>query len=407
MDIKTKMNHKFRDLQGGLFLNVSKADVGEGASVFQKAGGDVMAWADMFYPDPSIPESVKKATMEAVSGGFPSHYTLPVGMYELRQAIAEHVSERIGRPIDPSRNVIVNPGSDNGLLFSMMPFICEGDEILIPDPSYPSNYLNCKLLDGVPVPVPTYPEDNYRIRIEEMEKRVTPKTKMVLLTHPNNPTTVVYRKDNLQELADFIVKNDLILVCDQAFEDHIYDGIEFVAPCTLPGMWERTLTVCSISKGIGLSGLRIGYIYTNDRIMDVLYGGAVNVLGAASTASSIGAIAAIKDKELLKSNYERLERRRRLAYEVLSTTPGVKMKMSESGILSWLDISALGTCAEVSEYLMEHARIMVNQGTPYGSQGEGHIRIVTACFAKDEDAVERFERIKAALTQMAREKGVI
>ena len=86
MDIKSKMNNRFSGLQGGLFLNVSKADVGEGASVFQKAGGDVMAWADMFYPDPSIPESVKQATLEAVSGGFPSHYTLPVGMYELRQA---------------------------------------------------------------------------------------------------------------------------------------------------------------------------------------------------------------------------------------------------------------------------------------------------------------------------------
>ena len=407
MDIKSKMNNRFSGLQGGLFLNVSKADVGEGASVFQKAGGDVMAWADMFYPDPSIPESVKKATMEAVSGGFPSHYTLPVGMYELRQALAEHISERIGRPIDPSRNVIVNPGSDCGLLFSMMPFICEGDEILIPDPSYPSNYLNCKLLSGVPVSVPTYPEDNYRIRIEEMEKRVTDKTKMVLLTHPNNPTTVVYRKENLMELAEFIVKHDLILVCDQAFEDHIFDGIEFVSPCTLPGMWERTVTVCSLSKGYGLSGYRMGYTYADDHIMDVLYGAAVNIQGAPCTVSTFGAIAALKDKTILPEYYTRLERRRRLAYEVLSTTPGVKMKMSESGILSWLDISALGTSQEVADYLLEHAKIMVNQGTPYGKQGEGHIRIVTACFAKDEDAVLRYERIKAALTQLAKEKGII
>ena len=92
MDIKSKMNNRFSGLQGGLFLNVSKADVGEGASVFQKAGGDVMAWADMFYPDPSIPESVKKATIEAIAGGFPSHYTLPVGMYELRQALAAHIT---------------------------------------------------------------------------------------------------------------------------------------------------------------------------------------------------------------------------------------------------------------------------------------------------------------------------
>ena len=202
------------------------------------------------------------------------------------------------------------------------------------------------------------------------------------------------------------IDNDLVLVCDQAFEDHIYDGIEFVAPCTLPGMWERTLTVCSISKGIGLSGFRIGYIYACDKIMDVLYGGAVNVLGAACTLSSLGAIAAIKDKEHMRSNYERLERRRRLAYDILSTAPGVEMKMSESGILSWLNISRLGTSAEVADYIMEHAKIMVNQGTPYGAQGEGWLRIVTACFASDEDAAVRFERIKAALTRLAKEKGI-
>lgn len=148
------------------------------------------------------------------------------------------------------------------------------------------------------------------MRIEEFEKRLTPRTKMVLLTHPNNPTTTVYRRESIEALCRFIIDNDLVLVCDQAFEDHIYDGIEFVAPCTLPGMWERTLTVCSISKGIGLSGFRIGYIYACDKIMDVLYGGAVNVLGAACTLSSLGAIAAIKDKEHMRSNYERLERRR-------------------------------------------------------------------------------------------------
>ena len=214
------------------------------------------------------------------------------------------------------------------------------------------------------------------------------------------------RCERSEALCRFIIDNDLVLVCDQAFEDHIYDGIEFVAPCTLPGMWERTLTVCSISKGIGLSGFRIGYIYACDKIMDVLYGGAVNVLGAACTLSSLGAIAAIKDKEHMRSNYERLERRRRLAYDILSTAPGVEMKMSESGILSWLNISRLGTSAEVADYIMEHAKIMVNQGTPYGAQGEGWLRIVTACFASDEDAAVRFERIKAALTRLAKEKGI-
>ena len=365
-----------------------------------------MAWADPFYPDPSVPESAKKAMMEALESGTVSHYVMPIGDLALRKALAEKISRRTGLPIDPSRNVIVSPGSDSGLLFSMMPFIEEGDEIMIPDPSYPSNFLNAKLLGAKAVPVPLYEEDGYQPRMEEFEKRLTPKTKMVLISHPNNPTTTVFRKEKLEELAAFIVKNDLILVSDQAFEDHIYDGIEFAAPCTLPGMWERTLTVCSISKGLGLSGFRIGYIYADDHIMDVLYGAAVNVLGASNTLASIGAVAAVRDEAFLKSNYERLLRRRDLAYEILSEIPGVTMKPSESGILSWLNVSALGTSAEVADYIRDHANIMVNQGTPYGAQGEGHIRIVTACFADDEEAAGRFRDIKRALTELAKEKGI-
>ena len=406
MNIRDKMNARFKPLQGGLFLNVTKADVGEGAGNFQKAGGDIMAWADPFFPDPAVPESVKAAMHEAIDSGFPAHYTMPIGMLELRQALAENISAATGLQIDPSRNVIVTPGSDSGLLYAMMPFLEEGDEVMVPDPSYPSNFLDPKLLGAVTVPVPLYEEDNYQPRVEEFRKRLTPKTKMVLISHPNNPTTTVFRRESMEALCRFIVENDLILVSDQAFQDHIYDGIEFVHPATLPGMWERTLTVCSISKGIGLSGFRIGYIYANDVIMDTLYGGAVNVLGAPCTLSSIGAIAALRDQEHLQSNYVRLERRRRLAYEAFHDIPGVKMKQSESGILSWLNISALGTDEEVAERLQKDAMILVNQGMPYGQQGKGHIRIVTACFASDEDAMERFMRIRQVLLTMAKEKGL-
>jgi aspartate/methionine/tyrosine aminotransferase len=406
MDIKAKMNGGFRDLQGGLFLEVTKADVGEGAGNFMRAGGDIMCWADPFFPDPAIPESVKKVLHEAVDRGFAAHYSMPIGDYELRKTLAEDITLTTGLTIDPSRNVIITPGSDSGLLFSMMPFINVGDEVMTLDPSYPSNFLNGKLLGGVTIPVPLYEEDNYQIRIEEFEKRLTSKTKLVLISHPNNPTTTVFRRESVEALCDFIVKHDLVLISDQAFQDHIFDDIEFVHPAVLPGMWERTLTVCSISKGIGLSGFRIGYIYGDDHIMDVLYGAAVNVVGAASTLSTIGAVAAIRDKTHLKQNFVRLERRRRLAFEILGSIPGVYMRMSESGILSWLNISALGTAEEVAARIMRDARILVNQGGPYGLQGEGHIRIVTACFSDDEAATERFHRIRDVLESIGKERGL-
>ena len=406
MQIKDKMNARFKNLQGGLFVQVAKADVGEGAGDFQKAGGDIMAWADPFFPDPSIPESVKAAMAAALADGFPSHYTMPIGMLELRQALAETIHASTGLPINPSRNVIVTPGSDSGLLYAMMPFLNEGDEVMVPDPSYPSNFLNPKLLGAVTVPVPLREENNYQIDIGEFEARLTDRTKMVLISHPNNPTTTVFRRESMEALCRFIVEHDLILISDQAFQDHIYDGIEFVHPATLPGMWERTVTVCSISKGLGLSGFRIGYLYADDHLMDVYYGGAVNVLGASCTLSSIGAVAALRDKAYLQEVYERLERRRRQAYETFRDIPGVTMKCSESGILSWLNISALGTDQEVADRIRDEAKILVNQGSPYGEMGRGHIRIVTACFARDEDAQARFDRIRAVLMSMAREKGL-
>lgn len=406
MNIRDKVNQKFKDLEGGLFSDVTKADVGEGAGKLIEEGYDIMAWADPFFPDPSIPESVKKVMLEAIEGGFPSHYSMPIGYLELRQGLAKKISKQTGLDIDPSRNVIVTPGSDSGLLYSMMPFVGEGDEVMVIDPSYPSNFLNPKLLGGVTIPVPIFEEDNYQIRIEEFENRLTNNTKVVLITHPNNPTTTVFRRESIEALSKFVIDNDLILISDQAFEDHIFDDIEFVHPCTLPGMWERTVTVCSISKGIGLSGFRIGYIYATDKIMDTYYGAAVNVLGAPATITSIGAIQALKDEEHLKNVYTKLENRRRMAHEVFNSIPGVSMSKPESGILSWVNISKLGTAEEVAAYILANAKILVNEGVPYGAQGEGHLRIVTGCFMDDDDALNAFNRIKDALIKLGIEKGI-
>jgi len=406
MDIGNKFNRKFKDLEGGLFSEVAKADVGEGAAKLLDQGVDVMAWADPFFPDASISGSVKKVMIEAIKDGFPSHYSMPIGMPALRTEIAKKITRCTGLTIDPSRNVIVTPGSDSGLLYTMMPFIEEGDEVLVPDPSYPSNFLNPKLLGGVTIPVPLYPEDNYQLRREELDKHLSSKTKMLVLCHPNNPTTTVFREENLKMIAEFTIEHDLILISDQAFEDHIYDNIRFISPATLPGMWERTLTVCSISKGIGLSGFRIGYICANDQIMDVLYGGAVYVLGAAATITSVGAIAALQDTKNLETIFKKMEKRRRTAYRILNEVPGVSMTVPESGILAWLDISGLGTSEEVVAYILEHAKILVNGGIHYGEQGKGFIRIVIGCFKDDETAENAFKRIKKALTQLSGEKGI-
>ena len=166
-DIKSKMRKTFAKLDGGLLSTAQKADVGDVAARMEAAGVAMMSWADPFMPDPAIPQSVMDAAIEALKTGFPAHYTMPIGSPDLKKLIADRIERKYGFRLDPSRNIIINPGSDNGLLFAMMPWINPGAEVMVHDPSYASNFLNPELLGGVTVKVPTFPEDGYHIRIEK------------------------------------------------------------------------------------------------------------------------------------------------------------------------------------------------------------------------------------------------
>jgi aspartate/methionine/tyrosine aminotransferase len=404
VNIKSKMAAGYRNLQGGLFSTVSKADVGTSLLKYIESGANLLCWADPFYPDHVVPDFVESAVINEVKCGMAAHYTMPVGNTELKKEIARKLALKNGLNVNWERNIIITPGSDSGLLFSMMPFICPGDEVMVPDPSYPNNSLNPKLLGGVTIPVPLHEDDNYQIDIKEFQKRLTPRTKMVVITNPNNPTATVFRRESLEKLAEFIIDNDLILVVDQAFEDLIYDGIEYVSIAALPGMWERTVTVFSISKGMALSGYRVGYIVADDKIMDIMYGCAVSILGATNTASQIGAIAAMKDRSFIKGYEEIFERRRRKVTEVFNSIPGVSMKMPESSFLSWVNVSKLGSGNEICEYIAKEANVIVNDGSLYGENGRGYLRIVFGCYKDDDVLYEALDRMKNALSRLAMQK---
>jgi aspartate/methionine/tyrosine aminotransferase len=278
MSIRHKMSPGFAKLEGGLRSKVAKADVGSSYARLAEQGVDLLGWADPFYADPLPPPQVVDATVGFIKSGKASHYTMPIGDLQLRIEVAKKLKTQNSISADPERNIMITPGSDSGLFYAIAPFIEPGDEVMVPDPSYPNNFVVPELMGGVAVRVPLSEDSGYQLDVEEFRKRLTPKTKMVVLTHPNNPTATVFRREGLMELARFIVANDLVLVVDQAFEDHIFDGIEYVNMATLPGMWERTLSVFSMSKGMALSGFRVGYIVADDDVMDVLYGGAVSVV---------------------------------------------------------------------------------------------------------------------------------
>jgi len=398
-----KMIPAFRKAEGGLFSSVEKADVGDAVLKIAERGGALMAWADPFYPLPSMPPHVGQAMIESIESGFASHYTPPIGHSELKVEIAKKLKKVNGIDAKPQRNILVTPGSDSGLFFAMLPFITRGDEVMVIDPSYPNNFQNTEILGGVVVRIPVYMADAFQFRIEEFERRLTARTKMIVLTNPNNPTTAVYRRKPLLDLAEFAVKHDLIVVVDQAFEQPCFDDLEMVSIATLPGMWERTISVFSLSKGMGLSGLRVGYIVADDRIIDKMYGTAVAVLGATNTAAQMGAIAALRDDSYTEAYFQSFDRRRKIVFEHLHDIPGVSMHLAESGFLSWINVSQLGSGSEVALYLNREALVSVNAGDSYGHSGKGYIRVVHGVM-NEAQLEAATKRMRAALLKLAKAK---
>ncbi len=406
MTVRSRMIPAFAELQGGLFTEVTKADVGNAYIELINKGVSPLGWADPFYPDGRMPEHVVEAMIHCLVSGKGSHYTVPIGSAELRAEVSRKLREFNNLDADPDRNILITPGSDSGLFYAMLPFIQPGDEVIVFDPSYPNNFLNVELLGGKVVRVFLREENGYQPDLGDFERSITDNTKLVLLTHPNNPTTTVFRREVLEGLARIIVDNDLLLIVDQAFEETIFDGIEYVNMASLPGMWERTLSIFSISKGMGLSGLRVGYIVSDDEIMDVLYAACVNVLGATNTAAQAGAVAALRNREFVNEYGRIYDRRRRFAYEVFNSIPGVSMLMPESGFYSWVNVSRLGDSSEICDLLLRKAHVAVNDGKTYGFGGAGHIRIVHGALAQDDKVIGSLLKVSSALLDLAESKGI-
>ena len=394
--MKEKMIQAFKEANGGMFSSVEKADVGDAYQKMKEAGVDLMGWADPFMPDKSLPKHVEEALIEAIKDASSAHYTAPIGNQVLKEALAKRLKAFNGLDVDPYRNILITPGSDSGLYYAMLPFIDVDDEVIIFTPSYPNNFTNVKIMSGKIVPVLLKEEDKYQINEEALRSSISSKTKMIVITHPNNPTTTVFNQQSLMILRDVVVEFDLVLVCDQAFEDFCFEN-EFITPATLPDMFERTITVFSISKGMGLSGLRVGYIVCADEVMDKLHANAVSVIGATNTASQHATIAALSDMSFMRDFEIAYNIRRIAAYRILNSIPNVSMFMPESGFLAWVNVSKLGNSSEIVNYLVKEAKVAVNDGINYGPGGEGHLRIVLGVYKDNHKVIDALERIKVAL----------
>ena len=369
----------------------------ERATQMQKNGEDVIHM-EIGRPDFDTPEIIKQAANTARANGN-VFYTSNYGTPELRQAIADKLKRDNG--IDyKAEEILVTIGVGEGTYAAVAAFTEPGDEILVPDPVW-LNYIHVPHFFGaVPVSYKLREENDYQIDLNEIEGLITPKTRMLVINTPGNPTGVVQSRETLEKLADIAKKHDLIVVSDEIYEKLVYDGASHVSIAALPGMKERTITLNGFSKCYSMTGWRLGYAAAPLEFIKAMVRvhAYINTC-APSFVQEAGITALEKAEPDVQEMVKEYQRRRDYAVSAINAIDGLSCKTPGGAFYIFVNIKSLGrTSAEMADYLLDHAKIAAVPGSAFGPQGEGYIRLSYAC--SYERIVEAMERLKKAVADL-------
>ena len=312
-------------------------------------------------------------------------YTPNAGIAPLRTAFAERVSVQTGQEIDPSR-VFVTSGAQQGLHLAMSMLLDAGDEILIPNPGYPTFAMTARLLHAVPVEYPLLPVNGFQPRIEDIEAKITPRTRVLLLNSPSNPLGAVFSPDLTRELVDLARRRGLWILSDECYEAFTYD-VPHVSPLSFDGAGSGELVIASytLSKTFGLTGLRIGALVTPGGLEGQLSTVMESIVSCVASPSQYAALAALSGpQDYVQEAAAHYRGNRDAASEVLAGK-GIPFLAAQGAFYLWADLSHVsgGDVRAWARQFLEDTGVAVAPGTAFGSIGEGWIRIAL-CGARDE-----------------------
>jgi len=349
-------------------------------------------------PDFNTPLHICEALAEAARRG-ETHYTANKGIIELRKAVVAKIQKDAGVSYDPEE-IICTVGGTEGVLVSLTSFLDPGEEVLVPDPAW-VNYVHVPSLNGaVSVPYQLRDENNFQIDVNELRQLVTERTKMLVLIDPSNPTGAVQTRETLEQVAQFAVEHDLLVVTDEMYEQLVFTGAKHTSIATFPGMRERTIMLNGFSKSYAMTGWRLGYIAAPlDLIQVMVRMHAYTVTHTASMVQWAGVAALEGPQDCVHDMVAEFERRRDFMFEAVRTMKGIKCNKPDGAFYLFPDVSGTGMNGEeLTKYLLNEANVAVVPGTAFGDYGKNHIRI---SFATSMERLEKAAiRMKAALEKL-------
>ncbi len=343
-------------------------------------------------PDFSTPEPIMQAGMHSLQRG-ETHYTSNAGVLELRQELAGHLQRLYGVVYDPLSEIVITVGVSEALYLALTAILEPGEEVLIPTPCFVAYQAEVILAGGIPVEIPSRVEDNFQPNLEALSAAVTPRTKAILVGYPNNPTGAVASRETLQEVLNIAERHDLIVISDEIYDQLVYDW-QHVSFASLPGAWDRTLTLGGFSKDYAMTGWRIGFAAAPADILKGLLRIHQYTIMSAPTMAQSAALEALRSgKPYVEQMVAEYDRRRRLIVSGLNRL-GLPTFEPRGAFYAFPNTLVTGMDEETfSTRLLEEERVAVVPGSAFGAGGEGFVRCSYAtAYEKIEEALHRLER---------------
>jgi len=327
-------------------------------------------------PDFETFDNIRLAGIRAISEGH-TRYTPPIGMKSLREVIAEDAGKRHGLEIHPDQ-VVVSPGAKPNLFFPALAVIEPGDEVIYPNPGFPTYEAMIRLAGGVPVPVPLKEENSFSFDLDAFHKLVSKRTKLVILNSPSNPTGGVMPMADLKEIAAVARKLDFWVMSDEIYSRVAYDGASVPSIASLPGMMDRTIIVDGFSKTYAMTGWRLGYGIMPKGLAQVVQLLLTHSVGCTSNFVQIAGIEALTGPQgQVDAVVTEYQARRDAIVDGLNAIDGVTCQRPQGAFYVFPNIKSFGiSSSEMADLILEKAGVAVLPGSSFGEYGEGYLRLV-------------------------------
>jgi aspartate aminotransferase len=369
------------------------------ARALEATGRDVIH-LEIGEPDFDTPRHISEAASRGLLDEGLTHYTAAIGIHPLREAIAADVKRWKG--IDASADqVVVTPGAKPIMFFAMLALIEDGDEVIYPNPGFPIYESMARYVGGTPVAARLREENDFRMDVAEVESLVTPRTRMIILNSPHNPTGSILTGEDIRQIARIAVEHDLVVLADEIYGRLQYAD-EPLSIANLEGMAERTITLDGFSKTFAMTGWRLGYGIVPEWLLPSFSRLVINSVSCTNAFAQAGAVAALTGPQDEPQRFrEEFVARRSLIVDGLNAIPGVSCVMPQGAFYAFPNVSSFGrSSAEIADHLLYDAGVCGLAGTAFGAHGEGYMRFSYANSRENIGrAVERIGESLAALNR--------